>query len=194
MNNLDITAIEKGMVLCCNQATQLIIDGDLLLEHKRYPTAFSVYQLASEESSKINILERLAIEKRSGIMQMDIERGRYFRNLFHSHHEKIKIAANTDRNFNNLAQSIHITTFRKESEIRKELDNPRLVDIMKQGGFYVNLKDNKFIPPSEIIGKSECEKLREETGFRHSRHKETMEYYLNNTDFFVKQFVDDLNK
>lgn len=190
MNNLEISSIDKGMVLCCNQATQLIIDGDLLLEHKRYPTAFSLYQLATEESSKIKILVRLALEKKSVIILMDDERGKYFRKLFYNHLEKIKLAATTDQNFNELAEKINFPKIRDEAEIQDELQNPKFLDLMKQDGLYVGLKDDKFIPPSEIIGESECKKLRDDVVFRHSRQKETMEYYLQNTDFFVKQFVD----
>jgi AbiV family abortive infection protein len=194
MNNLEISAIDKGMVLCCNQATQLIIDGDLLLEHKRYPTAFSLYQLASEESSKIKILVRLALEKRSGITLMDDERGKYFKKLFHNHLEKIKLAATTDKNFNELAVKINFPKFRNQVEIQDEIENPKLLDLMKQDGLYVGLRDNKFIPPSEIIGEGECKKLRDDVVFRHSRHKETMEHYIQHTDFLVKQFVDAIMK
>ena len=194
MNNLDISAIDDGIILCYNQATQLIMDGDLLLEHGRYPTAFSLYQLASEESSKIKILLRLAIEKKSGIVLIDDDRGKDFEKMFNSHVAKIKLAAKTDQNFNELALKLRIPKIRSEAAIQEELENPKLLNLMKQDGLYVGLMDNKFIPPSQVIGEIDCKKLREDVVFRHSRHKETMEYYFQHTDFFVKQFVDEFMK
>ena len=191
MNNLEISVIDKGIVLCCNQATQLINDGDLLLQHKRYPTAFSLYQLASEESSKIKILIRLALEKRSGIILMDVERGKYFKKLFYSHLDKIKLAAKSDQNFNELAEKINLPQFRNEAEIQNELEHPKMLDLMKQDGLYVGLKDNQFIQPSEIISEIECKKLRNDVIFRHNSQKEVMEFYLLHTNFFVKKFIED---
>jgi AbiV family abortive infection protein len=194
MNNLEISAIEQGMVLCCNQAKQLIIDGDLLLENKSYPTAFSLYQLASEESSKIKILVRLALEKRSGIILMDKERGNYFRKLFYNHHEKIRLAAVSDQTFNEFAEKINLPKIRTDDEIRNELDNPKLLDLMKQDGIYVSLKDNRFFTPSEIISKNDCKKFREDVAFRHIKQKETMEYYLQHTEFMVRRFTEEIIK
>jgi AbiV family abortive infection protein len=190
MHNLEISIIDQGIIKCCNQATELIKDGDILVKNKRFSTAFSLYQLASEESSKIKILMRLVFEKRSGIIKMDAERGKYFQKLFHSHIEKNKLGLVTDQNFNVLAKKLNIPKFRDEPVIQQELDNTKKLDELKQDGFYVSIKGNKFVSPSEMITEQKCSELREIVVFRHLRQKETMEAYFETPDFYVSEFTE----
>lgn len=191
MNDLEIEAIEVGMVKCCNQATQLYHDAELLFENKRFTTAFSLYQLASEESSKIKILLLLAIEKRSGIILMDEARGKYFEKLFYSHKEKTKLGTITDQNLNELFERLDLPKFRDGNQIIEELKNPKQLDLLKQDGIYVSLKKGNFTSPSEIIHEKECRELREIVFSRHSSQKGTMEEYLQYKDFFVNRFIED---
>lgn len=193
MNNIEISSIYEGMRLCCNQATQLICDADLLLNNNSYSTAYSLYQLASEESSKIRILLRLAIEKNSGIILLDEQRGKYFSKLFRNHLEKIKLNATSDQNFNELADKINFPKYREDDSIQKEIDNPKESDLLKQNGFYVDIKDSKFISPKTQIGEIECKELRDIVIFRHSRMKEIMEDYFRQPEFYIKNFVADIN-
>lgn len=192
MNDLEIDDIEVGMIKCCNQATQLYHDAELLFENKRFTTAYSIYQLASEESSKIKILLRLAVEKRSGMNQLDDARGKYFSNLFKSHLDKIKLATVTDQNLNDLAKRLDIPTFRDENKIIEDIKNPRRPDLLKQDGIYVSVKEGKFVSPSEVITEQNCKEMRELVFNRHSSMKGTMQEYLNYTEFYVQKFVDDI--
>jgi len=191
MNYIEANKIDEGMIKCCNQATQLIRDADLLFENERFASAFSLYQLASEESSKIKILVRLAIEKRSGIIEMDEKRGNYFKKLFYSHKEKTRLGSITDQNFNQLAARINLPNFREDNEIEKEINNPKQLDERKQDGIYVSIGNNEFLSPFEIISEENCLELSKIVVFRHKRQKETMEAYLQNTEFYVKRFVED---
>lgn len=192
MTELSIEEIDKGMLKCTENSSSLIEDAKILLERKRYPTAYALLQLANEETAKIKILIRLALEKRSEIVLMDEERKQYFNSLFVSHKEKNRLMGYTDQNFNELAEKINLPKFRDSKSIKAEIEHPKELDKLKQNAIYVSIVDNKFVQPIEVITEEDCTERLEVVGFRLNRVKETVNLYRTRTDWFVSRFKDGL--
>ncbi len=191
MTDIEIVEIEKGIVKCYEHANELISDAMCLLERKRYSTAYSLLQIATEETSKIKILIRLAIEKRSKIILMDDNRKQYFNGIFNSHSAKNRFAVWTDANYNELAKKINLPEIREGKKIKSELNDPKKLDTMKQDGLYVTFRNQKFLKPSELITEKVCAELQDLVKFRIASMKITMESYFEHPEFMVNRFIQD---
>lgn len=188
MTELPIEEIDAGMHKCLENSSELLNDANILLEKKRYATAFALFQLGIEESAKVKILLRLALEKRSGIVLMDLDRKQYFNSMFNNHKEKNRLMGYTDQNFNELAKRINIPEFRDSKSIKRDINHPSEQDKLKQSALYVSVESQKFVKPSDKISREDCTEKKEIAVFRFNRVQESINYYLNNTEFFVAKF------
>ena len=192
MTELSIEEIEIGMQKCLENSSELINDAIVLMDKERYSTAFALFQLGVEEATKVKILLRLALEKRSGIVLMDLDRKQYFNSMFNNHQEKNRLMGYTDQNFNDLAKRINIPEFRDAKSIKRDIEHPKEQDKLKQSALYVTIEQKKFVKPSDKITAKECTQKREITLFRLKMINESILYYKNNTVFFVNKFKNGL--
>ncbi len=188
MTELSIEEIDKGINKCLENSSELLNDANILLDNKRFSTAFALYQLGIEESAKVKILLRLALEKRSGIVLMNSDRKQYFNSIFNNHKEKNRLMGYTDQNFNDLAKKINIPEFRNSKSIKRDIDHPSEQDKLKQSALYVSVENNKFVKPADKISKEDCAEKKEIAIFRFNRVHESIKFYFNNTEFFVNKF------
>ena len=187
MIDLSIDEIYIGIKKCHENSSELIDDGNYLYNDKRYSRAYSIFQLATEESAKIKILIRLALDKLAGKSLTKDDRKPYNK-IFTDHIAKNRYAVSTDLEYYKLSQKINLPIVRDPNKIINEINNPKQLDIFKQNGLYVSLMHNKFKKPSEIINKAKCTELQDVVTQRFKMIESTMNHFLSHTDFMVEKW------
>ena len=162
-----------------------------LFKDKRYSRAYSIFQLATEESAKIKVLIRLALDKLSGKLLTEDDK-KLYNKIFTNHVAKNRYAVSTDLEYFKLSQRINLPIARDIKTIVNEINNPKQLDIFKQNGFYVSISHNKFKKPSEIIDKHKCSELKDVVTYRFKFIELTMKYFFTHTDFMVEKWKQTL--
>jgi AbiV family abortive infection protein len=125
-----------------NNAQRLATDARTLFEAKRYPTAASLAILSIEESGKITILRQLSLA------ESDDEVRNCWKE-YRSHTKKNFMTFFLQFVSNNRRLSDFAPLFTPDSE------NPSVVDIVKQLGFYTDCLSNEhWSIPAEVIDKT----------------------------------------
>lgn len=183
----------RGINICFDNVADLFNDAELLYENERYPRAYSLYQLSSEESSKaLGIINLLVSKAAGGHFTDEYKEG--FNKFFTNHDTKIKFSVNTDLNYLKFAKKVGLPVVRNEKSITDELKNTQQLDKLKQDGFYVSTAHNKFKAPNEVITKDKCSKFRDVILERINKEKSTFSYFKQNFSFMVEKFKSSYSK
>ncbi len=137
---LSASEIAEGINAATQNAARLVVDAELLLENKRYPSATSLAILSIEESGKVSILRGLSVARDGKDLK---ESWREYR----SHTKK-----NVQWIIGDLAKS----GARKLEDFRpmfkKDAEHPLVLDQIKQIGFYTDCLGNKhWSNPEKVI-------------------------------------------
>ncbi len=148
-NSIDISEIKNGMKSCLENASELIKDGELLFENKRFARTHGITQLAIEEVGKAMMLysfyNSLQLGKRK---EFDFKK---FRKNFRDHKWKTfetkiveiwMFADSEESNFERFAKD----NFKEIQKAKKGY-----YDNLKNESLYVSLKQDKFKKPNELF-------------------------------------------
>lgn len=158
MTTLTIEEIEIGIRKSSDNSLRLFNDAVFLYRNKSYPTAYAIFQLASEEEAKVKLLIHLATRKRINNTITETEKNHYSK-MFSGHQEKIRYSAGTDLAFIEHFPE-HVRNISQElKRIKTETENPKNLDKLKQEALYVSIKNKKFKSPTDIIDKNKCNQM-----------------------------------
>lgn len=142
--NALIDAIRKSI----KNSEELLSDAQLLLQNKRLPRAYALYQLSMEEAGKaMDIFGNIIL----GLLNTH-EGVKKFKRTFKNHVEKSQIAR-----MMSLSYALHVTEENKEIGeklvrwIMKELGEADVLNDYKNYSLYTSYIDNAYKMPSEII-------------------------------------------
>lgn len=159
--SIQINEIRNGINCCLENALELISDAEILIINERYARAYSISQLAIEESGKAMMLYELY-----NTLQADERKNfdfKKFRKNFRDHKWKtfeskiidiMMFSKNKTKDFKEFA-------LQNFAEMQKAKNGH--YDILKNNGFYVSLENDIFYKPNEIFKKSEVLKFTNES-------------------------------
>ena len=137
---LSATQVANGINCAIKNARRLILDSELLLEKKRFPSALGLAILAIEEAGKVPILRELSVAKNA---------------------EELKTAwkayrSHTKKNVMWIFYDLFKSGARKLEDFRpivdKDSEHPYILDNVKQICFYTDCLGNAhWSAPDEII-------------------------------------------
>jgi AbiV family abortive infection protein len=135
-----------GIEAAVNNARALLNDAQMLFRAKRWPRAASLAVLAIEEAGKIPLIRELLVLPESEVKTA-------WRN-YRSHSEKNVLGAFAEH----VESSPNIEDFRPLYD--KDSDHPRVLDAVKQLGFYSDcLAQCHWSVPSEVVGEELAQSL-----------------------------------
>ena len=148
-----------GLRKSVENAKELIEDGNLLLNNKRFARSFTLFQLAIEELGKSNMIFHYVLEndkKKLGKLLKDLK----------SH----KIKTDNSIGFDMIVYK-HLDDINKEKLLKSvffNMENISIVDNFKNYSLYTSIIKNEFRNPSEIITRTHAEthKFYAETRFK----------------------------
>jgi AbiV family abortive infection protein len=157
------TELENGLKLSLENAKQLTEEADGLMIFNRYPRAYSLYQLASEEIGKIIIIFHSILDFYNGTQ---IDEAYFEENQFKNHQQKTKKAL--------MIELIVIEHFEKhinkdsglKQKILEDFNNTNELNDQKNQSLYVSIKENTFVSPNSSITKKMAEDLAFSTKLR----------------------------
>ena len=178
MKNLSFEELMIDRAKILQNAKDLIIDSEILLDNKRYPRAYTLSHLASEELAKLTTMHSICIDALSGetINWNKVEK------KLRDHKDKIKRAFEFDL-FCNLASD-------NGKSIKQYEEGIELVDeynIMKNASIYAGMLKNYFCSPGEVISEKIARKM-----VQISKHR--YEWYQASENAFSKLIASDGGK
>jgi AbiV family abortive infection protein len=154
MKALSIEQIELARKKVFENTEELISEAQLLFDNGRYARAFAVAHLASEEIAKLMMLARIGTDL---LLGRTIDWRKFFRR-FRNHEEKLQNMALFDYFFLSDPDLLANRDLRKlEADEAAVPDQNR----RKNLSLYVDLADEPFRRPSEIINENETFNLLE---------------------------------
>jgi len=146
----------EGLIKSFRNAESLIDEADLLVSKQYYSRAYTLYQLGIEELGKCKLLSHYILEYYLGRpvteKELDIMGLR-------DHTIKAKIIYYQFLKLAELFKEYEAEKVGLFEEITIAFKNASELNIKKNQSLYVGLIHNKFISPSEIISKSDCDKI-----------------------------------
>lgn len=156
LEKLTRSELEEGIQVVCYNVLSLIEDAELLLSNDRFPRAFTLGQLANEEIGKAVILYHIHLhfDEHSTIdfKQLNSDFRDHKAKTFHATYPDFFNAATRRRGEPVKDRETYI------NEILEEIEKGEYqYNNLKNESLYVSVKKNKFLAPSEIIGKEVAE-------------------------------------
>lgn len=186
LNNLSTDEIAKGIELSLENAAELISDADLLLKERKFPRAYTLYQLAIEEIGKSRILFSLIMKLKLGEEVNYKELNSDF--LFHQEKTKSSITfeltaillmgSNTPKEDKEKRDALNEMI----DDLAKERKNVGQLNDNKNNSLYVNVIDEKFISPKELITEKIAIAIKEKATIRFHASKPLLIGMLSNID------------
>ncbi|MFP3425859.1 AbiV family abortive infection protein [Pseudoalteromonas sp. SIMBA_162] len=147
-NTLNPAQVAEGMNAANQNAKRLLTDAEILFKSGRYPSAISLAILSIEESGKTGILRQLAVAKNGDEVKQAWK-------AYRLHTQK-----NASWIFPSLVQAggSKLNDFLNMYE--KDAEHPRLLDNLKQIGFYTDcLGKANWSVPEEVIDEKNTKEI-----------------------------------
>lgn len=142
MKHLPIGVIEEARIKVLENARELIEEAELLLANGRAARAYSLAHLACEELAKIPMFVDVISKTLRGC-SVDWVR---FNKRLHSHVEKFSMLP-----VMSFLVSQELGNDAATGRLREDLERIRDYSNIKNYGLYADLRDDKFLKPSEVI-------------------------------------------
>jgi len=184
----------KGVSASLSNALDLIDEGIILLEGKKFARAYTLFQFATEEIGKSRLLFSLLISIKSG---EEINWNK-FNKEFVTHTDKTKGAIVFDHIAILLLSNYNLDDEKKIAEYKeynhtlvKEENNVKASNDNKNNSLYVGIKDGKITSPKELITEVMATTLKENAQRRYIFSLKLFDLLLN-TDFdrLVKDIIE----
>jgi AbiV family abortive infection protein len=149
-----LAELVRGAEVCFANAEQLFQEASLLRENKHFPRSLFLYQIAMEECAKVDMIGAAATALTLG-HPVDVDRlarafrdhkAKNFSNAYMSTASEAEMAARKANDSNAASEAFR----NSQREIHGFLNTA------KNASMYVDLKDGKFISPSEVVGEEEA--------------------------------------
>ena len=150
MKNLTFEKLMIARVKILQNSKDLIVDSEILLDNKRYPRAYTLSHLASEELTKLITMHGICLDVLSG----DAMNWNKVEKKLRDHKYKIKRSFEFDL-FCTLASD-------DEKYLKQFEEGLELVDsynIMKNASIYAGMLENSFCTPVEVISERLARKM-----------------------------------
>ena len=135
-----------GILKSLSNATDLFDDAEILYNQKRYPRAYTLYQIAIEELGKASLIYSFILYKN----YHDIGEQRNFKKEFLSHKKKTSSSIGID-----VLLAFHIPEKELKSKImhqvyeqEKNIDN---LNELKNSSLYTDMRKGEFLLPKQVI-------------------------------------------
>lgn len=142
-------------------AQSLIEDAKFLKEHGRFPRAYTLFQLAIEETAKASITFNFLLFDNIE----DSTKQKSFLKEFRNHEKKIIRSIDAD-----FIVALNMDDKRMQKifikQIKYQLDNISNINDAKNHSLYVSYINKEFLMPSEIINKEKVEQIEITADFR----------------------------
>lgn len=166
-------------------ANELIVEGNLLLENNKYARAFTLFQLSTEETgAALLIIESILFDTYKKKKQQNA-----LWNQIRNHKIKIKSSQRIDLLLaktiaDEKLQKTLLNNYIKQSE---EIDN---INNYKKYSLYVSFIDKKTVKPTEKFNKKIVDDFKFYAEIRHATTKQFIEALVNNLDEIVKKIKE----
>lgn len=147
---IDDKILLDGLNKTLENARLLFIDATLLLENKKYPRAYTLYQLSIEEIGKLLILHNSLLDYHMG---NEVDRDYLHKHGYFNHVKKTHSSITLE--FSYLMEYKMSVPTASTGELIKDLineeNNLQQSNELKNSSLYVDFSDNKFKSPIETI-------------------------------------------
>lgn len=169
---LDDVELENGIRLAWENANSLIQEAKLLMEHEHYCRAYTIFQLASEEFGKCQILMYCLIQYYSGF-QID---EKYINDCgFTNHQLKYARINNFIVRILEIPAAHELKPHPLYSEFLSDIINVKAKDRLKNLSLYVSIINGKFALPENQISKTDVIQIQKK---------------VNSYRIFIKFFIE----
>lgn len=162
MKNLTFEELMIARAKILQNAKNLIIDSEILLDNKRFPRAYTLSHLASEELAKLTTMHGICIDVLSG----ETINWKKAEKKLRDHKDKIKRSFEFDLFCTLLSDN--------EKFLKQYEEGIELVDsynIMKNASIYAGITHNYFCTPEEIISEKTARKMVQISKYRYEWYR-----------------------
>lgn len=179
--------LKIGILKSVENSKDLIDDGNILFNLERFPRAFTMYQFSNEELGKAMMFFQVLISRE---LREEIDYKKYSKKI-RSHQSKHRLSGGIMLSTLSMLYSKKFEN--KKGFLKEFLLNIKLAkdyDELKNNSLYVNLNENKFKTPFQVIDKDFVEqvKLYSELNFK------VYSYKIEESLSLIKEIANEIQK